>query len=234
MRHTLSLLLLLGSGLGSVGCTPAVVVPDADRLRVTRELEGRRRWLRVAVFLGPFFGDRDKELLSDQPFSEIELLETPGGQTIAPPKAERVLPPGTPVVVKNVEFPTPWLIAGRVLLTPRYHPWVWLEVPGQERPAILVLPQRVASFDDVRAELERYLATFDPSRDLQSLSEGQRRAVEHKELLEGMGPTAVAMAWGYPERRIVDRPAGKEQWVWPGGRRRAWLEDERLVRFEAR
>jgi hypothetical protein len=42
------------------------------------------------------------------------------------------------------------------------------------------------------------------------------------------------MAWGYPERRIVDRPAGKEQWIWPGGRRKAWLEDDRVVRFEAK
>jgi hypothetical protein len=234
MRPSLALLTLLAAALPSAGCTPAVVVPDAERLRVTRELEGRRRWLRVAVFVGPFFGDSRKALVSDQPFSELDLLETPGGQTIAPPQAERVLPPGTPVVIQRVEFPTPLLIAQRVLMTPRYHPWAWLEAPGEPRPLILVLPQRLASYEEVRVELERILATSDPTRDLQALSEGQRRAVEKKELLEGMGPAAVTMAWGYPERRVVDRPAGKEQWIWPGGRRKAWLEDERLVRFEGR
>jgi len=234
MRRALLLLLLLASGLSFPGCSPVVVVPDEDRLRTTRELEGRRPWLRVSLFVGPFFGDREKALASDQPFPELELLETPGGQPIAPPPAEKVLPPGTPVLIRDVEFPTPWLIARRVIMTPRYQIWVRLEVPGEPRPVILVLPQRTASYQDVKDELERVLSTFDPSRDLQSLSAEQRRAVEHKELLEGMGPGAATMAWGYPERRIVDRPAGKEQWIWPGGRRKAWLEDDRVVRFEAR
>jgi hypothetical protein len=231
MRRALPWLLLLASA-PPLGCTPAVIIPDADRLKVARELDGRRRWLRVAVYLGPFFGDREEALISDQPFPELELLETPGGRTIAPPAPERTLPPGTPVVLRKVEFPTPMLMAQRVIMTPRHLPWAWLEVPGEPRPAILVLPAGMASFEDVRAELDRVLANFDPSRDLQALSEGQRRAVERKEILEGMGPAAITMAWGQPERRIVDRPAGKEQWIWRGGRRKAWLEDERVVRFE--
>jgi hypothetical protein len=107
-------------------------------------------------------------------------------------------------------------------------------VPGLTRPVVLVLPRSVARFEDVQAELDRILATADPTPELQALPEGQRRAVGRKELAEGMGPAAVAMAWGYPERRIIDRPSAKEQWVWPGGRRRAWFEDDRLVRFEAR
>jgi len=235
MRRPLLALLLAASAAPSLpGCVPAVTVPDDERLRVTRELEGRTRWLRVAVFLGPFFGDASRALASDQPFAELELLETPAGRTISPPRAERVLAPGTRVVIRSVEFPTPWRIASRVLLTPRYHAWARLEVPGEPRPVILVLPQKVASFEEVRVELERYLATFDPGPDLLALTEGQRRAVERKELTEGMGPQAVAMAWGYPEKRVLDRPAGKELWTWPGGKRRAWLEDDRLVRFESR
>lgn len=234
MRRPLLALLLAQAIASLTGCAPAVTVPDAERLRVTQELEGRTRWLRVSVFLGPFFGDAARALASDQPFAELELLETPGGRTIAPPKAERVLVPGTRLVIRSVEFATPWRIASRVLLTPRYHAWVWLEVPGEPRPVIVVLPQTVATYEDVRVELDRYLATFDPGPDLQALPEGQRRAVERKELAEGMGPQAVTMAWGYPEKRVLDRPAGKEMWLWPGGKRRAWLEDERLVRFEAR
>lgn len=233
MRRALWMLLLL-SALPSTGCTPTVLVPDADRLRVTRELVGQRRWLRVAVYVGPFFGDGGKLLCSDQPFSELEMLETPGGQTITPPKAERILPPGTPVVIRDVEFPGPWDIARRVLMTPRYDPWAYLEVPGEARPLVLVLPPTVATFEDVRVQLDRILATVDPTPDLQALSEGQRKAVERKEITEGMAPATVTMAWGYPWKRIVDRPAAKEQWIWPGGKRKAWFEDDRLVRFEGR
>jgi len=233
-RPLLALLLAASLGPPLTACTPAVNVPDEERLRITQELEGRTRWLRVSVFVGPFFGDAARALVSDQPFSELDLLETPGGRTISPPRAEKVLPPGTRVVVRTVEFPTPWRIASRVLLTPRYHPWVWLEVPGEPRGVILVLPQTVATAEQVKGELDRLLAGFDPGPDLAALTEGQRKAVERKELTEGMGPQAVTMAWGYPEKRVVDRPAGKELWTWPGGKRRAWLEDERLVRFEGR
>jgi hypothetical protein len=233
MRRTLWTLLLL-SALPSPGCAPSVVVPDADRLRVTRELGGRQRWLKVAVNVGPFFGDGEKLLCSDQPFAELALLETPGGQTIAPPAAERILPPGTPLVLRGVEFPTPWGIARRVLMTPRYDPWALLELAGEARPLVLVLPRSVASFEEVQGELDRVLGTFDPTPDLLALSDGQRKAVARKEVTEGMGPQAVTMAWGYPEKRIVDRPSAREQWIWPGGKRKAWFEDERLVRFEGR
>jgi len=234
MRRLIFSTLLLWAVTPTTGCTPTALVPDADRLRVTRELEGKRRWLKVALWVGPFFADASRALASDQPFAEIELLETPGGRNIVPPRAERVLPPGTPVVLKDVEFPSPWLIARRPVLSPRYHPWLWLEVQGEVRPVVVVLPQTIASFDDVRGELDRYLSGTDPGPEFRALSEAQRKAIERKDVTEGMGPAALVMAWGYPEKRIVDRPAGREQWIWPTGRRKAWLESESLVRFESR
>jgi hypothetical protein len=241
MRRILLLLLLLLADLPLAGCAPAVVVPDEDRLRVTRELTGRRRWFKVAVNLGPFFGDRSKRFASDQPFSEVDLLESPGGKTILPPPAERILLPGTPAVVREVEFPTlsssqaiSWTIARRPVLTPRTLVWAYLDVPGVDQPVVLVLPPSVARFEDVKVELDRYLGNADPTPELQALPEGQRRAIARKEIAEGMGPAAATMAWGYPEKRIVDRPSAREQWIWPGAKRRAWFEDDRVVRFEPR
>jgi hypothetical protein len=40
------------------------------------------------------------------------------------------------------------------------------------------------------------------------------------------------MAWGLPEKRRIDRPAATEEWSWPGGKRRAFFQDEKLVRWE--
>jgi hypothetical protein len=236
MRRALLLhtLLLPGLTLGMLAGCPGTRVPEQDRLRATRELSGAHRFLRVALFAGPFFADRQKALASDQPFAELELLDTGAGQTISPPRAERVLPPGTPVVIRDVEFPTGWTVASRIVLTPRWNVWVYLEVPGETRPVILVLPGSVATFEDVEVQLDRVLSTFDPTPQLAALGDFQRKAVERKDVVEGMGPAAVAMAWGAPERKILDRPAAKEQWIWPGGRRKAWLEDGQLVRFEAR
>ncbi len=218
----------------AAGCVPRATIPDAERSRVIDELAGQKRWLRVACWVGPFFGDRSRALLSDQPFSELDLLETGSGEPIAPPAAERALAPGTPVRIRTVEFPTGMVIASRIVMTPRYHPWVLLDVPGDSRPHVLVLSQTVATYDQVRAEIDRVLAPDDPTRDLQALSPAIRDAVLRKSAVEGMTPQALTMAWGYPEKKIVDRPAGTEEWIWAGGRRRAFLQDDRLLRWELR
>jgi hypothetical protein len=223
---------LLPALLALASCAPALVLSDADRERAAAELAGRSRFLRVAVHAAPFFGDRSRVFLTDQPLTEVNLLLTPGGDRIDPPPAEKILPPGTPVRILTVEFPTGWVIAGRVVMTPRYHPWVLLQVPGDERTHVVVLSQTVASFDDVRAEVERLLATDDPTPFLKSLPAEQRDAVLRKEPLEGMDARTLEMAWGQPERKRIDRPARTEEWAWPEGKRRAFLEDGRLVRWQ--
>jgi hypothetical protein len=46
-----------------------------------------------------------------------------------------------------------------------------------------------------------------------------------------MSTRAVELAWGLPERKRIDRPAGSEEWTWPAEKRRASFQDERLVRW---
>jgi hypothetical protein len=224
---------LLALTLALLGaCTPRAVIPDTERERVLGELSGQARWLRVAAYAAPFWGDRAKVLVTDLPPEELDLVETTGGKPVPPPPAERILPPGTALRIRGVEFPTGWVIAQRVVMTPRYHPWVLLEVPGDSRPHVLVLSQTAVSADEVRAEVDRLLTTDDPSSLLAALPQEQRDAIGRKELVEGMPPRAIEMAWGLPERRRIDRPAATEEWIWPGGKRKAFLQDERLQRWE--
>ena len=221
------LVLLLGSA-----CVPRVNVPEGERQRASRELEGQRRVTKVAVYVGPFFGDGSKLLVSDQPFQELDLLRRPDDSVISPPPADRVLPPGTPLRVEKVEFPTGWTIAGRVVTTPRYHPWVYLTLEGEPLPLVLVLPQTLASAEEVRVEMERVAGTSDPGPALRALPDRQRAAIAKKELVEGMSPQAIEMAWGYPEKKVIDRPANTEEWIWPAGKRRASLRAGKLVRWQ--
>lgn len=226
-------LLVAAAALAALSaCTPRAVIPDAERERVQRELSGEQRWLRVAAYAGPLWGDRTRVLVSDQPPQDLDLVLSPGGDPIAPPPPERILAPGTRVRVTGVEFATAWEIARRVVVTPRYHPWAILEVPGDARPHVIVLSQTAASFEEVRAELDRYLTRDDPSSLLAALPAEQRAAVSKKELVEGMSLRAVEMAWGLPERKRIDRPTAAEEWTWPGGKRKASFQDERLVRWE--
>ncbi len=229
---TLQITCLAAVLAAAAGCTPRAVIPDAERQRVATELDGQPRWLRVAVYETPFWMDRTKVLLTDVPPDELDLVETTDGKPVPPPAAERILLPGTAVRIREVEFPTGWIIARRVVMTPRYHPWVLVQLPGEERTGVIVLSQLAASFADVRGELERILATDDPSPAFSALPQEQRDAIGRKELVEGMSLRAVEMAWGLPERRRIDRPAATEEWIWPGAKCRAFFQDERLQRFE--
>lgn len=213
-------------------CTPRAVIPELDRQRVASELTGQQRWLRVAVYVAPFWGDKAKALVSDAPLEKLDLVETPAGAQVAPPPAERILMPGTSVRVREVEFPTGWVIAQRVVMTPRYHPWVLLDVPGDDRTYVLVLQQTAASYDEVRWEVDRVFTTDDPSAALAAMPVEQRDAVGRKELVEGMSPRAVEMAWGLPEKRRIDRPAATEEWSWAFSSRRAFFLEDRLQRWE--
>jgi len=217
----------------AAGCVPRANVPDAERERASRELEGERRYMKVALWVGPFFGDNTKLLVSDSPFSELDLLQTSEGQIIAPPGAQRVVLPGTPVRIEKVEFPTGWIIAKRVVMTPRYHPWVYLRLEGEPRPIVVVLPQTLGSAEDVRLELERVLGASDAAPAFRALPEPERAAIARKVPLEGMGAKALEMAWGYPEKKVIDRPAGTEEWSWAGGRRKAFFQEGKLARWDA-
>lgn len=224
-------LLLSAALLPLAACAPRIVITDAERDRVFRELTGDQRWLRVAVYAAPLYGDGSRVLLSDRPLAELDLVQTAGGAPVAPPVAERVIPPGTAVRIREVEFPTGWIIAKRIVMTPRYHPWVLLDVPGESRPGVVVLSQLAASYEDVRLELERVLSKDDPSPFFAALPLDHRDAVLKKQLVEGMGIRAVEMAWGLPERKRIDRPQGTEEWTWPDEKRKAFFQDERLVRW---
>lgn len=220
--------------LFAAACFPRATVPDADRQRIARELDGQRRWLAVSLYAGPFFGDGSKLLASAEPFRELELLQDVDGRVIEPAPAERVIPAGTAVRIARVELPTGWIIARRVVMTPRYHPWVYLEVPGEPLPLVLVLRQDTSSYEDVRTEIDAVLTSTDPAPVLRSFTDEQVEAIRRKSVVEGMPPRAVEMAWGRPWKRILDVPARKEEWVWFGEHRRAWFEDGRLVRWSER
>jgi hypothetical protein len=225
--------LALAVALASLAaCNPRIVIPDEERLRVSEELDGRARFLRVAVYAAPFFGDSTRYLLTDQPVEEVQLLESGSGEKIPPPPAERVLAPGTRVRIRTIEFPTAWLIAKRIVMTPRYHPWAILDVEGDTRPGVIVLPQEAARLEDVKTELDRLLTPDDPTPELEALPRDQQEAIRRKELVEGMTPLSVERSWGQPEKRRIDRPAGTEDWTWQGSRRAAHFKEDRLVRWE--
>ncbi len=224
MRRLAWALLLLSA------CTPPSLVPPEGRESVVRQLARQPRYLRVAVYVAPFFGDGSRILLSDRPVSELAVLESPDGKPLLPPPATRVLPPGTPVFVDSVQFPTATVVWSRPLTTPRYNPWLLATVAGEPKGAVILLSAEATSADDLLAEVGRVLTPNDPTTVYAAFPESVREAIREKAVVEGMTREAAAMAWGWPDRVLMDRPARTEEWSWSGSDRKASFLDDRLVR----
>lgn len=214
-------------------CVPPSQIPPEGREAVTRTLARQPRYLRVAVYVAPFFGDASRVLLSDRPVSELQVLEATDGKPITPPPATRILPPGTPVFVDGVQFPTGTVAWSRPLTTPRYNPWLLATVEGVGKPAVLVLSTESTRAEDVLAEVGRVLTPDDPTNVYAALPDPVRDAIREKALVEGMTREATAMAWGYPDRIVMDRPARTEEWFWNNSSRKASFQDDRLVRLDS-
>jgi hypothetical protein len=135
--------------------------------------------------------------------------------------------------VDGVQFPTGTVAWSRPLTTPRYNPWLLATVEGVGKPAVLVLSTENTRADDVLAEVGRVLTPDDPTAIYAALPESVRDAIREKAIVEGMTRAAVAMAWGYPDRIVMDRPARTEEWHWTNSTRKASFQDDRLVRLDS-
>lgn len=220
------------------GCASQTKMAPQERATVERELTGpaSEKYLRLSYFVMPFFGDGSKKLLSHLPPDEVRLVEHPGGEPVNPGAVEKILPAGTRVRITRVEFPTAWVFTERVPYTPRWAPWVYLEVADQPRthPFILVLRQGIETHQDFLSELGRYLADRDLQPVLSAFSEPVREAIRKKTAVTDMPAEALEMAWGYPEvkRRELQGQSWRETWVYPGRRRIAHVVDGRLEKTE--
>jgi hypothetical protein len=138
-------------------------------------------------------------------------------------------PAGTRVVILKVEFPSSWVMAERVLYTPRNLAWIYVDVAGSPRgmPFVLVLRPGIKTEDEFVAELDRLLTRDDPAARIASFSEGAREAIRTKNAVVEMPAEALEMAWGFPESRRIelDGTHRKETWSWAQGRRVAVLVD---------
>jgi hypothetical protein len=223
------------------GCAGNSSLPESDRIALEGELVSHARYLKVAVWVAPFFQDPRGWLLSDRALDELDLIDDPTGQPVLPGAATGILPPGTRLRIDRIEFPTGFVIAQRAIYSPRFNPWVYL-VPadGQGpaatlaggRPLILVLPQHMKNRDEVLAELDRYLSRDDLAAALHALPQQFQEAISQKNVIAGMGPGEIEMAWGYPERIHLDEAHRLQRWTWPEGKQEATLNANALSRWQ--
>ncbi len=214
--------------------TTNIKLPPEAQVSITRRLEGEDRYLKLSFFSTPFFSDATKRLLTPVTPDQTRLLDNPDGTPINPGPVETIFPAGTLVRIKKVEFPTAFVLAERVLYTPRTYPWVYLDVAGTPKgspPYVLVLRPDAKDETEFIAELERYLTKDDPAQTLASFGDAVRDGVKSKRAIVDMPAQALEMAWGYPEQKkiVLEGSNRKETWTWPGGKRVAVLVDGKVT-----
>ncbi|MDC0706878.1 hypothetical protein POL68_00165 [Stigmatella sp. ncwal1] len=233
MKRWLAVLLVL---LG--GCSSHTLLAPEDRatLEETLTRPEPQRYLRLSMHVTPFFGDASKRLLTPYPPEEVLVLNDLRGRTVSPGPIQATLPAGARARILKVEFPTSWVVAERVLYTPRTWPWAYVEVEGTPAgpPLVLLLPPHHKTREDFLAEVDRFLSLQPLQPRLSEFSAEIREAIGQKKAVTGMPAEALEMSWGYPEKilRSLEGTSRLETWTYPGGRRRAYLTDGRLTRVE--
>ncbi|MGI5864379.1 MAG: hypothetical protein ACOX6T_20330 [Myxococcales bacterium] len=220
----------------AAGCASTSLLPDEDRIRLARDLEGKVLHLRASNHVMPFFTDSTRRLISPLPPDSIELLVDPSGQPILPGEPEGLLTLGSKVRVEKVEFPTSLVVTRRPLYSPRTVPWIYLSVVGQphSRPFVAVLRQGIKTREEFVSAVDQILCEKDPTPNLEAYPPELRAAIRDKRLEPGMDAHAVTLAWGRPESIRQEWVEGvkSEVWTWPLGKRTAAFRDGKLVSAE--
>lgn len=238
MKRLLALLVLVPLALAT-GCASQTLLSAEDRSKLQQDLStgpSSVRYLRFSSYLTPFFGDASKRLLTPHPPEEVRLLNDTQGKPINPGPVQALLPAGTKVRILKVEFPTAWVMAERVLYSPRTQPWVYLDIEGAPPgpPVVLVLPPMAKSREEFLAEMDQHLVEHDPAPRLAKFQPRFQEAIKQKKVLEYMPEAAVELSWGRPEsiRRTLDAQQVHQEWTYPGGKRRVFITDGLVTRVD--
>ncbi len=200
--------------------------------------QGRVVELRHSCYYGDLYDDNDRWLLSPYPFAGTSHIVDLHGQPLHPLRQRGLLPAGSRFVVERLEFPSCWNLLSRMLVTPRFSPWVYLRLldappPAADRPPppfIWVLPDDLMDEMAAQEALEAALAPAGSMAPwLAQLRPTAQVAVRHKEMLLGMRQAELEAAMGPPQRHFADSLAGKRVQVAWYTTAEAWLLDGAIV-----
>ncbi|MEE2961768.1 MAG: hypothetical protein VYA34_13575 [Myxococcota bacterium] len=132
------------------------------------------------------------------------------GNAIHPQNEKGLVPAGTAFKVKRIEAPSRWTLFGRMLWTPRFYTWVYLEqistppnLEHRERPFVIVLKGDYAESQELELALNSWLdKNGTTSKWLANLSPMIQYGIRNKEAIEGMTLEELIAALGKPEKLV--------------------------------
>ncbi len=231
----ISLFTLLAASL-SLGCASKTKLLAEDQQVVQDTYRNKAVYLKQSFFVGPFYAYADRYYISERAFDERILIETPSGAPMMPLDPIGLLPMGTRLTIRDIEFPTSFAISKRMLRSPREFTWVLLEAEGtakqKPKPYVIVLTQEFKARSEVRAALDAYLSSEDPRPALKAPAEEQS-AIDKKLVVKGMSADALLRARGQPDKitRRFEDGVKTEQWQYLP-QRVVVLKEDRVDSFQ--
>jgi hypothetical protein len=221
--------------LGMTGCQSHVLLSTKDQEKIQNDLKYKPLYLNYSLYYGQFYEYDDRYLVSERAFDERVLIQSAGGDPILPPNPLGILPMGTKMVIRQIDFPTKGNMAIRKLRSPRFFTWVTLEHKDTPngKPYVLVLTPDFANTEQFMNSLKEYLTVEDPRLESATLPPEELRAIDTKTVLKGMRKDALVRSRGYPNRinRQFENGVKIERWEYVPGRI-VVLKDDTVESFE--
>lgn len=212
-------------------CASQTRLPARVRIELGARHAGRTVELRQSCYYGDLYDENERWLLSPHPFDSIHHIVDTDGAPIQPKGQRGIAPAGSRFVIQQVEFPDGAAVATRMLTTPRYHPWIYLQpdaqgsLPNERDVFILLLPMDLDSESAVEEALGRLLAPKDEVRQwLSKRTPTVRVAIEHKDMIEGMSRDELVAAMGEPQDWFKEQQGGSVVNVAWYTHKEAWLQ----------
>ncbi|GAB4305298.1 MAG: hypothetical protein Kow0090_20910 [Myxococcota bacterium] len=193
-------------------------------------------YLASSMYYGVFWKDSRYYYVTPYVPASLTYLSSPTGKNIPPPPHIGILAAGTPVKIQEVQFPTAAVVNSRVLMTPRYYPWVYLDIITPERSlkAVLVIPAAVKEPPAaIERKIQAHLLDSDPKEKLDKLTKEERDAIWRKEAFVGMTIESAEFALGAaPEIKALHHGKNYEVlWTFYDGRK-YYFENGILTKIE--
>lgn len=231
MHKATLLQVVLGLG-GLLSCASQTRLPAPVRERIQSRHAESIVALKSSHYYGDFYGENEHWLLSPYAFKDTSDLVDTRGRPIYPRGERGVVPAGSVFRIKTIEFPDMRAMATRMLMTPRFNPWVILEplnnpLLESRRSTIVVLPRNIKSEEGVEKALK---LRFGPEEEVHTWLKARnprvRLAIKYKEIEPEMTQDELVASWGIPKRWIYE-DGRKVAWY---GSREVWLRHEKIVK----
>ena len=207
----LTLFLVIGS-ITSYGCSSIFSEPPSTHAFPTL----KDAWIEHSVelkhscFFGDLYGENELWLLSPYRFSETSHMRDLDGNAIYPQDEKGLVAAGTTFKVKRIEAPSRLALLKRMLWTPRFYTWVYLEqistppnLKHRERPFVIVLQGNYAESQELEEALNSWLdKSHTTSQWISNRSPMVQYGIRNKEAIEGMTLEELITAVGKPKKLV--------------------------------